>query len=57
MASVENIVARNDKTLNLLNHWDKEELTIILTNQELEERNSARDEYKRWALMEEVSWR
>ena len=41
MAYFGNIVAQIDKALNLLNHWDKEELTRLLTNQELEERNSA----------------
>ena len=35
------IAAQIDKALNLLNHWDKEELSRLLTNQELEERNSA----------------
>ena len=57
VASFGNIVAQKNKALNLLNQWDKEELTRQLINQELEERNSACDEYKRWALMKEVSWR
>ena len=43
--------------LNQVDFWDKVELTQPLTVQELEARRSAKEDFKKWVLLEEISWR
>ena len=42
---------------NLIDYWDKEERVRSLSMEEEEARKEARELYKKWALLEEVSWR
>ena len=43
--------------LNQVDFWDKVELTRPLTVHELEARRGAKEDFKRWVLLEEISWR
>ncbi|WJZ95377.1 hypothetical protein VitviT2T_014152 [Vitis vinifera] len=45
------------KAWNLIEYWDKEEMVRSLSIEEEEVRKEARELYKKWALLEEVSWR
>ena len=38
-------------------HWDDKEKDGFLTLEEAHERNLAREDYKYWSILEEVSWR
>ncbi|KAJ9687104.1 hypothetical protein PVL29_015810 [Vitis rotundifolia] len=42
---------------NLIDNWDKEERVRSLSLEEEEARKEARESYKKWAFLEEVSWR
>ena len=37
--------------------WDAKEKTSKLSLEELEARKEAREEYKKWVLLEEIAWR
>ena len=43
--------------LDKVSFWDDQERLRVLNEQELEARNEAREDFKNWALMEEISWR
>ncbi|RVW53836.1 Trafficking protein particle complex II-specific subunit 120-like [Vitis vinifera] len=43
--------------LDKVSYWDNQEQFRALNEQELEARKEAREEFKKWALMEETSWR
>ncbi|RVW65755.1 LINE-1 retrotransposable element ORF2 protein [Vitis vinifera] len=43
--------------LDKVSFWDNQEQFRALNEQELEARKEAREEFKKWALMEETSWR
>lgn len=45
------------KAWNLIEYWDKEEMVRSLSIEEEEVRKEAKELYKKWALLEEVSWR
>ena len=40
-----------------MDFWDKEESARSLSMEEEKPRKEARDAYKKWVLLEEVSWR
>ena len=48
---------KKSDALSRINHWDVKEKDNLLTLEETEERNLAREDYKYWSLMEEVFWR
>ncbi|RVW16891.1 hypothetical protein CK203_088662 [Vitis vinifera] len=41
----------------LLAHWDSKDRSCTLSLEELSARNEAREEFKKWILLEEISWR
>ena len=43
--------------MNCIAAWDEVENDLSLTMSKLGEREEARGEYKKWALLEEISWR
>ncbi|RVX20185.1 Transposon TX1 uncharacterized 149 kDa protein [Vitis vinifera] len=43
--------------LDKVSFWDDQERQRALNEQELEARKEAREEFKKWAIMEEISWR
>ncbi|KAJ9671013.1 hypothetical protein PVL29_027135 [Vitis rotundifolia] len=43
--------------LNLADFWDKEESSCSFSLEELDVRREARENYKKWALFEEMSWK
>ncbi|RVW36583.1 LINE-1 retrotransposable element ORF2 protein [Vitis vinifera] len=43
--------------LDKVSYWDNQEQLRALNEQELEAREETREEFKKWALMEETSWR
>ena len=43
--------------LDKVSFWDDQERLRVLNEQELEARKEAREDFKKWALMEEISWR
>ena len=43
--------------LQQVNLWDTQERSRALSVEEVEARNEAREECKKWVLMEEISWR
>ncbi|KAJ9688711.1 hypothetical protein PVL29_014385 [Vitis rotundifolia] len=43
--------------LNQVDFWDKVELSRPLSDQEVEARKGAKEDFKKWALLEEISWR
>ena len=45
------------EALSRVSFWDDLEKENELSLEEAEEREKARDEYKKWVEMEEVSWR
>ena len=51
------IGCEKQKAWFLLDYWDKEERGRSLSMEEEEARKEARELYKKWALLEEVSWR
>ena len=52
-----NVLVRKEEAFKKLGFWDDKEREGMLSTAEAEARNSAREEYQKWALMEEVSWR
>ena len=48
---------RKDLALNQVDYWDAKEKTSILSLEELEARKEVRKDYKKWVLLEEISWR
>ncbi|RVX04382.1 hypothetical protein CK203_018611 [Vitis vinifera] len=43
--------------LGRVSFWDDQERQRTLNEQELEARKEAKEEFKKWAIMEEISWR
>ena len=43
--------------LDRVSFWDDQEQLRALNRQELEARKEAREDFKKWVLMEEISWR
>ncbi|RVX21573.1 hypothetical protein CK203_002338 [Vitis vinifera] len=43
--------------LSQVDFWDKMELSRTLSVQEVDARRGAKEDFKKWALMEEISWR
>ena len=43
--------------LNKVDFWDKVELTRPLSVQEVDARREAKEDFKKWALLEEILWR
>ena len=39
------------------NFWDDQEKSRVLSVEEVEARKEAKEEFKKWVLMEEISWR
>ena len=52
-----NVLVRKEEAFKKLGFWDDKEREGMLSTTEAEARNSVREEYQKWALMEEVSWR
>ncbi|RVW64332.1 putative ribonuclease H protein [Vitis vinifera] len=48
---------RKNVALDQMQFWDAKEKTSRLTLEEMEARREAREEYKKWVLLEEVTWR
>ena len=48
---------RKDLALNQVEFWDAKEKTSRLSLEELEARKDTREEYKKWVLLEEITWR
>ncbi|RVX12904.1 Transposon TX1 uncharacterized 149 kDa protein [Vitis vinifera] len=51
------ITVKKQNAWNLMDFWDKEESVRALSLEEEEARKEAREMYKKWVLLEEVSWR
>ena len=51
------VEVKKSDALSRINHWDVKEKDNLLTLEETEERNLAREDYKYWSLLDEVSWR
>lgn len=43
--------------MNLADFWDREESSCSFSLEELDVRREARENYKKWVLFEEMSWR
>ena len=43
--------------LGKVSFWDDQERQRTLNKQELEARKEAKEEFKKWAIMEEILWR
>ena len=43
--------------LNQVDFWDKVELTRPFSVQKVDARNGAKEEFKKWAFFEEISWK
>ncbi|KAJ9690749.1 hypothetical protein PVL29_013085 [Vitis rotundifolia] len=43
--------------LDKVSYWDNQEWLRTLNEQELEARKEAKEDFKKWVLMEEISWR
>ena len=52
-----NVGTRKVEALHKVGCWDNLEKDRELSLEESEERAKARDDYKRWSLLEEASWR
>ncbi|WKA06987.1 hypothetical protein VitviT2T_024859 [Vitis vinifera] len=51
------IELRKNAALEQVQFWDAREKTSRLNLEELEARKEAREDYKKWVLLEEISWR
>ena len=51
------IVVNKLLALEKVSFWDEQEKSRELTLEEVDARKEAREDYKKWVLMEEVSWR
>ena len=52
-----NVSFNKAKALSLINFWDSKERVSTLSLEETKARRMALEEFKKWALMEETSWR
>ncbi|XP_010650408.1 uncharacterized protein LOC104879402 [Vitis vinifera] len=48
---------RKNTALEQMEYWDAKEKISRLSLEELEARNEAKEEYKKWVLLEEITWR
>ena len=48
---------RKNLALEQMEFWDAKEKISRLSLEELEARNEAREDYKKWVLLEEITWR
>ncbi|KAJ9685117.1 hypothetical protein PVL29_017229 [Vitis rotundifolia] len=48
---------RKNLALDQMEFWDAKEKTNKLSLEEIEARREAREEYKKWVLLEEITWR
>ena len=48
---------RKARALEQVAFWDAKERSCILSMEEVEAQEGAREEYKEWVLLEEISWR
>ena len=48
---------RKNMALEQMEYWDAKDKINRLSLEELEARNEAREEYKKWVLLEEITWR
>ena len=51
------IDSKKQNAWNLIDYWDKEEGVHFFSLEEDEARKEASESYKKWVLLEEVSWR
>ena len=51
------VEARKDLALNKEDYWDAKKKTSTLSLEELETRKEVMEDYKKWVLLEEISWR
>ena len=51
------IDSKKQNAWNLMDYWDKEERFRLLSLEEEEARKEAKETYKKWDLLEEMSWR
>ena len=51
------VEVKKSEALSRVTYWDEKENNFLLTVEETEARNLAREDYKYWSLLEEVSWR
>ena len=51
------VEVKKSEALSRVTYWDEKENDFLLTVEETEARNLAREDYKYWYLLEEVSWR
>ena len=51
------ITIKKQNAWNLMDFWDKEEGVCVLSLEEEESRKEAREMYKKWVFLEEMSWR
>ena len=52
-----NVEVKKTLALNQVDYWDTKEKTNTLSLEELEARKEAREDYKKWVVLEEISWR
>ena len=48
---------RKNLALDQMEFWDTKEKTNKLSLKEMETRREAREDYKKWVLLEEITWR
>ena len=51
------VEVKKSEVLSRVSYWDEKENDFLLTVEETEARNFAREDYKYWSLLEEISWR
>ena len=51
------VEVKKSEALSRVTYWDEKENDFLLFVEETEARNLAREDYKYWSLLEEVSWR
>ena len=51
------VEVKKSEALSGVSYWDEKENDFMLTVEETEARNLAREDCKYWSLLEEVSWR
>ena len=52
-----NVGTKKAEALHRVSFWDNIEKKRVLSLMEFEERVKARDDFKKWSLLEEISWR
>ena len=50
------VEVKKGEALSRVSYWDEKENDFMLIVEETEARNLAREDYKYWSLLEEVSW-